>query len=265
MSFQLITELDKQLGSLAWPLGICAVVMLVIILERLILLIKEAPRRNCWLKEMQLQGHAPTMMQNSAGKPIDANTSLDQKCDGDASIEFLQNKIHQSKSMLAKGAELLLRQRHQPHQIREELASLWLAKQQRKLQFGLKLLQVIGIISPLLGLLGTVLGLIEMFASLGVSQGPVTPAMLSSGLGFAMNTTAAGLLIAVPAITAAHLLGIWAQDSCNRIGHILTQINFWLDGICIGGSSNQYKEAAAYSKTSQQGRMQTNLLEGACS
>lgn len=236
MDFQLFSTLENQLGSLAWPLMICALIMLVIILERLILLFKEAPKRNCWLKEMQLQHGNKTL-------------SKEGQCVGDASIEFLQQKIHQSSSMLAKGAELLLRQRHQPRKIREELASLWLAKQQRKLQFGLKLLQVIGIISPLLGLLGTVLGLIEMFAGLGASQGPVTPAMLSGGLGLAMNTTAAGLIIAVPAITGAHLLGIWAQDSCNRIGHILTQINFWLDGICMGDSSQQYQDLTANTHT----------------
>jgi len=146
---------------------------------------------------------------------------------------------------------LLLKQVHQPKVLREELLSLWLNKQQRDLQAGLKVLQVIGIISPLLGLLGTVLGLIDMFAQLGQSQGPVTPAQLSAGLGLAMNTTAAGLIIAVPAITAAHLFGIWAQGQCLRAGHVLNQLNLWLAGIeDISIDSDQYQAFSQVSNSS---------------
>lgn len=132
--------------------------------------------------------------------------------------------------MLAKGSFLLLTHRDQHRQMREEIINLWLIKQQGKLQSGLKVLQVIGIITPLLGLLGTVLGLIEMFNQLGLSQAPVTPSQLASGLGLAMNTTAAGLIIAVPAITLAHLFGLWANQRCNKISHSLNLLNLWLEG-----------------------------------
>ncbi len=132
--------------------------------------------------------------------------------------------------MLAKGSYLLLTHRDQSREMREEIINLWLLKQRGKLQSGLKVLQVMGIITPLLGLLGTVLGLIEMFNQLGLSQGPVTPAQLASGLGLAMNTTAAGLIIAVPAITLAHLFTLWAEQRCSNIAHGLNQLNLWLDG-----------------------------------
>ncbi|MGS0728478.1 MotA/TolQ/ExbB proton channel family protein, partial [Shewanella sp. 0m-11] len=104
-----------------------------------------------------------------------------------------------------------------------------------------KILQIIGVISPMLGLLGTVLGLIEMFNQLGLSDGPVTPSQLASGLGLAMNTTAAGLIIALPAITMAHLFTIWADRRCNKIAHALNLLNLWLEGfdqaLSIGSDS----------------------------
>lgn len=140
-------------------------------------------------------------------------------------------QISQGRSMLAKGTALLLSHSDQKRLMREEIVSLWLVKQKSKLLSGLKILQVIGIITPLLGLLGTVLGLIEMFNQLGLSDGPVTPSQLASGLGLAMNTTAAGLIIAVPAITMAHILTLWAERRCNKITHVLNLLNLWLEGV----------------------------------
>ncbi|MGL4221847.1 MAG: MotA/TolQ/ExbB proton channel family protein [Shewanella sp.] len=208
------STLHGQLGSLTWPLLICAFLALMICLERSALFLQQSaasisPKKQAWVKELR----------HSDAKPTNEN------------IQALLTKTSHQQDLLARGATLLLAQAHQPKPLREELLSLWLNKQQRELQAGLKILQVIGIISPLLGLLGTVLGLIDMFAQLGQSQGPVTPAQLSAGLGLAMNTTAAGLIIAVPTITAAHLFGIWAHSQCLKASHVLNQINLWLSGV----------------------------------
>ncbi|GAM57881.1 biopolymer transport protein exbB [Vibrio ishigakensis] len=53
------------------------------------------------------------------------------------------------------------------------------------------------------------LGLIDMFKGLAHTSGSISPAVLADGLGLAMSTTAVGLLIALPAITGAQLLGMW--------------------------------------------------------
>lgn len=219
------STLQTQLGVLTWPLLLCAFLALMICLERSALFLHQTllsilPQKQAWIKNLRRS--------TSTATTENINTLLAQTS--------VQNDL------LARGATLLLKQVHQPKTLREELLSLWLNKQQRDLQAGLKVLQVIGIISPLLGLLGTVLGLIDMFAELGQSQGPVTPAQLSAGLGLAMNTTAAGLIIAVPAITAAHLFGIWAQGQCLRTSHILNQLNLWLAGIeDISINANAYQ------------------------
>ena len=59
--------------------------------------------------------------------------------------------------------------------------------------------------SPLLGLLGTVLGMIRMFAGVTVS-GVGNPAAVAGGIGQALITTAAGLIVAIPALIAYRYL-----------------------------------------------------------
>jgi biopolymer transport protein ExbB len=60
-------------------------------------------------------------------------------------------------------------------------------------------LGTIAAISPFLGLLGTVLGMIQMFSGLG-TQGIGDPAIIASGIGQALITTAAGLTVAIPSL-----------------------------------------------------------------
>jgi biopolymer transport protein ExbB len=60
-------------------------------------------------------------------------------------------------------------------------------------------LGTIALISPLLGLLGTVTGLIQIFASL-TTTGLGNPAVLAGGIGMALITTAAGLTVAIPSV-----------------------------------------------------------------
>ena len=58
-------------------------------------------------------------------------------------------------------------------------------------------LGTIAAISPLLGLFGTIVGMIEIFASQGA--GGANPQQLSQGISIALNTTGFGLIIAIPA------------------------------------------------------------------
>ncbi len=69
------------------------------------------------------------------------------------------------------------------------------------LEKNLAFLEIIGVIAPLLGLLGTVIGMVEIFAvisQMGVGQA----AALSTGISKALITTVVGLIIAIPSIVA---------------------------------------------------------------
>lgn len=70
---------------------------------------------------------------------------------------------------------------------------------------GLRMFELIAVIAPLLGLLGTVLGMIAAFQSLQAAGGAADPATLAGGIWQALGTTAAGMIVAIPASVALSL------------------------------------------------------------
>ncbi len=67
-----------------------------------------------------------------------------------------------------------------------------------KLQNGMGILEVVITIAPLLGLLGTVSGLVNVFSTLGSSaENAADPSRLAAGIAIALNTTIAGLVVAI--------------------------------------------------------------------
>ncbi|WP_088626094.1 MotA/TolQ/ExbB proton channel family protein [Oceanicola sp. 22II-s10i] len=86
-------------------------------------------------------------------------------------------------------------------QAREETARV--AKRQMADQSsGLRALELIATIAPLLGLLGTVLGMIAAFQALQEAGNRADPALLAGGIWEALLTTAAGMAVAIPASAA---------------------------------------------------------------
>jgi biopolymer transport protein ExbB len=66
----------------------------------------------------------------------------------------------------------------------------------------LEMLNVLGQVSPMIGLFGTVYGMIVAFQTIAGTGGNADPVMLASGIGTALVTTFWGLLIAIPALSA---------------------------------------------------------------
>ena len=68
------------------------------------------------------------------------------------------------------------------------------------LRKNLRGLEVIATISPLMGLLGTVMGMVKAFNKVAQYKGQVDPSLLAGGIWEALLTTAAGLAIAIPIV-----------------------------------------------------------------
>ena len=68
-----------------------------------------------------------------------------------------------------------------------------------RLERGLTVLEIIANVSPLLGLLGTVLGMMDMFNALSIA-GLGNPQVLAAGISKALITTVGGLCVAIPAL-----------------------------------------------------------------
>jgi len=100
--------------------------------------------------------------------------------------------------------------------VREEVARTGAARLQR-LRFGLRPLEVIGTLAPLLGLLGTVIGMIDAFRELEAAGSRVDPSVLSGGIWVALLTTAGGLSVAIPTV-AAH---VWLERQLECLHHFM--------------------------------------------
>lgn len=85
------------------------------------------------------------------------------------------------------------------------------------LRGGMRALELIAAVAPLLGLLGTVFGMIEAFRALEQAGSQVDPSLLSSGIWTALLTTAAGLSVAIPALMAFH----WFDRTLERLRFLL--------------------------------------------
>jgi len=92
-------------------------------------------------------------------------------------------------------------------------------RQVREVEKGLSWLSLIATIAPLLGLTGTVTGMIKAFMVIAESSS-VSPPMLAGGIWEALITTAAGLLVAIPVHIGHHYLEKQADD----IAFILKEI-----------------------------------------
>lgn len=96
-------------------------------------------------------------------------------------------------------------------QAREEVTRL-AHSELRDVRRGLRALELIATIAPLLGLLGTVLGMIEAFQALQESGARADPGILAGGIWEALLTTAAGMAVAIPAALA----GAWYEAVADR-------------------------------------------------
>ncbi len=83
-------------------------------------------------------------------------------------------------------------------------------------------LALCGNIAPMLGLLGTVTGMVSAFMGLGSAMGPEKASVLAISISQALYTTAAGLLIAVPAITASVIARNRLEE---RTGEVSESVN----------------------------------------
>ena len=93
-----------------------------------------------------------------------------------------------------------------------------------KLEHRLSYMQLIGTISPMIGLLGTVQGMIQSFHVIATSPGSPKPADLAEGISRALFTTLIGLFIAIPAIAIYSILR-------NRVSRLVLEVGILSEGL----------------------------------
>lgn len=99
-----------------------------------------------------------------------------------------------------------------PSWLNQRIDKITLRQIYQQQYFDLQGVKLLAMVAPLLGLLGTVNGMIEMFSA-GARYGFHDPAVISSGISMAMITTQTGLLVG---LTGAVLAFFW-QRKLNKI------------------------------------------------
>jgi biopolymer transport protein ExbB len=167
-------ELVKTGGWVMWPIILCSIAAMAIIGERL------------W--SLQRKYVAPTSLMPQVRQWL-ANNELDS-----ARIDLLRNSSPLGK-ILAAG---LVNRDHDREVIKEAVEDAG-RHAVPELERFLNSLGTIAAITPFLGLFGTVIGMIDMFAGIS-TQGIGDPAVVAGGIATALVTTAAGIAVAIPSV-----------------------------------------------------------------
>ena len=173
-------ELVRAGGWLMAPILLCSVIALAIIIERFIAL-----RRTRVIPD--------NVVQNVYREYKQATLTPDYI-----------NSLH-DKSPMEQILAAALWNRNQPRAVMKEAIEETGRQVTHRLERYLGSLATIADITPLLGLLGTVIGMISVFAEI-VSAGVGNPGALAGGISQALITTAAGLSVAIPAMLFHHFL-----------------------------------------------------------
>jgi biopolymer transport protein ExbB len=167
-------EMLRAGGWIMFPLAVCSLTGLAIIIERFIAL-----RRQVVID--------PTVLQ------------LVSEYSETTSPEKAMALCRRARGPFARLVEEVIRGRRLDHVQALEMMHATGRSQVGTLERGLTLLEIIANVSPLLGLLGTVLGMVAVFDAI-TTEGLGNPQVLSDGISKALVTTVAGLCVAIPAL-----------------------------------------------------------------
>lgn len=143
-------------------------------------------------------------------RDVEAWKASDGKTIPDAPSGFLArcNPMH----ALTRRAMAGMRQQEPADTLRENLAQ-GAQKALQPFEAPLKIIEVVAALGPLLGLLGTVTGMMVSFHAMATTEGRASASQLSGGIYEALMTTAAGLVIAIPFSAIA----AWAEFRLRRL------------------------------------------------
>ncbi len=180
----------REGGPLMLPIGICSLVLVAVVLERMAMLRRSRviPRpfsqrflQRLRLGELSYQEALEICRQN--GSPVAIVFAGALRKWGRPTVEIEQGVLDAGERAAAE------------------------------LRRNLRILNGVATVSPLLGLLGTVLGMIHAFNAVATADALGRPELLAKGISQALLTTAAGLTVAIPALLAY----LYFVGRCERL------------------------------------------------
>ncbi|MCZ6654625.1 MAG: MotA/TolQ/ExbB proton channel family protein [Planctomycetota bacterium] len=185
-------------GPMMIPLAICSLVALAVIVERLMSL-----RRNRVIPPGFMDGLKAEMNNGSE--------------DHARAVDFCRRNGSPIANILAAGIRKLAK----PLEVVEKHIQDAGEREMVRLRKYLRLLSVVAAIAPLMGLLGTIFGMIRAFQTVAIAPEAMgKTALMAKGIYEAMITTAAGLLLAIPVLVCYH----WISAKIDRLVFDMDQL-----------------------------------------
>jgi biopolymer transport protein ExbB len=178
-------------GPLVWPIGALAVLALAIIIVRAVFLNRVHQNTDRFMGEVN---------------------DLAAQGRWDEAEQFVQQRAR-SRSPVIEVIKAGLAVRHQDRETQENVLQEAILHQLPRVESGLSVLAVLGAVAPLMGLLGTVTGMINTFRVITLF-GTGDPKLMSGGISEALVTTELGLVVAIPIMLAHTFLS-------RRADHII--------------------------------------------
>lgn len=182
-----LSQLLEHGGWAMWPIYLCSAAALMVTLQRVIVYRAARLGRMGWLSEV---------------------LAAAARADVAAAVALCRASPHPAARAIQAMVEVW---QGRPDRAEAEAARVGSTEVQR-LERHLSLLSFVARVAPLLGLLGTVIGMVRLFISMEhAGPGQVDVRVLSAGIWQALLTTAAGVVVAVPTL-AAHA---WLQQRAD--------------------------------------------------
>lgn len=138
----------------------------------------------------------------------------------------IEQLLKRENSTLARILQFMLEHRLQHFQVISNAVGDIASQELRHHQQKAYALAIVATVAPIVGLLGTVVGMIEAFHVIAFSDGMGNPALLAGGISKALINTATGLSVALPALGMHHFfknraafLGLALEKNVNQLIH----------------------------------------------
>lgn len=199
---QNLSELFGKGGVIMWPLLLCSVVGVALIAERTVILMWITVRFHPMVERLR-------------------NYIVEGQ------VTEAEAWLRQSRSPIARVASAYLLHLDSPPAIREDVVRREATQQIAFIERRLNWLAMLGHVTPLLGLLGTVLGLIAVFHQMDLKGNQVQTSDLAVGIWQKLLNTAFGMVIAIPCLVAYYWLEGRVAIVTQQMEWMTSYLNEW--------------------------------------
>jgi len=216
LAVQSVWDFVVKGGVMMIPIGLCSLVALAVAAERLINL-----RRSAIIP--------PGFVDGVRGAVKESREKALERCNGNT-------------SPIAAVFAAAVRRLGQPIDLLERHVTEAGERQMVRLRARLRVLSVIAAVTPLMGLLGTIFGMINAFQTVAVSGDALgRTELLAEGIYEAMITTAAGLIVAIPVLILFH----WINAKIERAAvEIDAQVTDFIEDFAIAPTNGRSARTA---------------------